>query len=364
MERSGFMEKLTGRHYMISAIKRKYLDRVPTTVLIGPYCSRLTSYSVREILTDAKKSAEAHLAFYDRFQSDSVVVYNDIYIELEALGCELEFPEDSISHPKGYLLEERSQLAHLKVPDPKKDGRLPYYIELCERVSSQVRKTAPMGLGQSGPWNLAMHLRGAEKLLVDDVMEPEYVHELMGFTTEVVKAVGDAFIDAGFTPSLGEASASCSLISPQIYRDFVKPYHKALRDYFLSKKIPISLHICGFIDPIMEDVLDTGINFISLDAPSSLEKLVELSNGKVTIMGNVPTALYASGTSDEMEAAISKCLETAAESSGYILCSGCEIPINSTEDRIEHFFTYGHHAGRQFMSRLQEQRPELFEGSG
>ncbi|MCP4667322.1 MAG: hypothetical protein GY849_13255, partial [Deltaproteobacteria bacterium] len=162
------MEEHKGRDYIISALRRKYLDRVPTTVLIGPYCSRLTDYSVREILTDAKKSAEAHLAFYNRFKPDSLIVYNDIYLELEALGCELEFPEDNISHPKAPLLDERAQLSRLKIPDPKKDGRLPYFMELCERVSAQVRKTATVGLGHSGPWNLAMYLRGAERLLVDD----------------------------------------------------------------------------------------------------------------------------------------------------------------------------------------------------
>ena len=354
------MEEHRGRDYVISALRRKYLDRVPTTVLIGPYCSNLTNYSVREILTDARKSAEAHLAFYDRFKPDSIIVYNDIYLELEALGCELDFPEERISHPKGPLLEDKSQLARLKVPDPKKDGRLPYFIELCERVSSQVRKTATVGLGHSGPWNLAMHMRGTEKLLVDDIMEPEFVHELMRFTTEVVKTVGDALIEAGFAPSLGEATASCSLISPQIYRDFVKPYHKELRDYFISKKVPMSIHICGFIDPILEDVLDTGINFISLDAPSSLKKLVDLSKGKVTIMGNVPTGLFADGSPEEMEEAVNTCLETAAQGSGFILSSGCEIPFNSTEDRIEQFFRQGHQSGRECMSRLREERPELF----
>jgi len=359
------MEENTGRHYMITALKRQYADRIPTTVLIGPYCSKLRNYTVRDILKDAGKAADAHLAFHERFQPDSLVVYNDVYIELEAVGCELDFPEDSISHPKDIVLKERSQLAGLKVPDPKKDGRLPYFFELCERVSSAIRKTTPMGLGQSGPWNLAMHLRGTENLIVDDVMEePEFVHELMKFTTEVVRTFGDALLDAGYSVSLGEATASCSLISPKIYRDFVKPYHKELIDYFRSKRAPMSLHICGYIDPIMEDILDTGINFISLDSPSSLKKLVDLSNGKVTIMGNVPTSLYADGTQEEMEEAVRNCIETAAEGSGYILASGCEIPSNSTEDRINHFFKYGHQYGQEYISRLREQKPELFSEGG
>jgi uroporphyrinogen decarboxylase len=357
------MEKRTGRHYVISALKRQYSDRLPTTVLIGPYCSRLTQYTVREILTDARKSAEAHLAFYERFRPDSLIIYNDIYLEAEAVGCELDFPEDNISHPKAPLLQDKSQLAGLKVPDPKKDGRLPYFFELLERVSAQVRKTGTLGLGHSGPWNLAMHLRGAEQLLFESITEPEFVHELMRFTTEVVRTVGDALIESGFAPSLGEAAASCNLISPQIYQDFIKPCHKDLCDYFRSKKVPMALHICGFVDPIMEDIIETGVSFISLDAPSSLKKLVDLTNGKVTIMGNVATTLFAKGTRDEMEAAINSCIETAAEGSGYILSSGCEIPLNSTEERVEHFFNYGHQSSQEFMERLRDRRPELFKGA-
>jgi len=350
--KGGLMENLTGRQYMVSALKRQYTDRIPTTVLIGPYCSKLTNYTVREILKDPKKSAEAHLAFYNRFQPDSLIIYNDIFLEVEAVGCELEFPEDSISHPKSTLLKDQSQLADLKIPDPKKDGRLPYFFELCERVSAGIGKTAVVGLGHSGPWNLAMHLRGAEQLLIECITEPEFVHDLMKFTTEVVRTVGDAVIEAGFLPSLGEAFASCSLISPEIYRDFIKPCHQELCEYFRSKKAPMTIHICGYIDPIMEHVIDTGINFVSLDAPSSLRKLVEHSNGKLTIMGNVPTTLFATGTREEMEKAITDCIETAAEGSGYILSSGCEIPLNSTEDRVEHFFRYAHDSGREFISRL------------
>ena len=220
------MADYSGKKHIISALMRRYTDRVPVTVLIGPYCSRLTDYSVKEILQDAKKSSEAHLAFYDRFAPDSVIIYNDIYLEVEALGCELEFPEDNISHPKTVLLDDKSRLARLKMPDPQKDGRIPYFIEVCERVSAQMRKTAALGLGHSGPWNIAMHLRGTEALLLDTFSDPAFVHDLMKFSTEVVRTMGDALIEAGFSPSLGEAAASCSLISPQIYREFIKPYLK------------------------------------------------------------------------------------------------------------------------------------------
>jgi uroporphyrinogen decarboxylase len=355
------MADYSGKKHFVSALMRRYTDRVPVTTLIGPYCSRLTNYSVKEILQDAKKSTEAHLAFYDRFAPDSVIVYNDIYLEVEALGCELEFPENDISHPKTVLLGDKSRLARLKVPDPKRDGRIPYFIEVCERVSARVRKTTALGLGHSGPWNIAMHLRGAEALLLDTFSDPAFVHDLMKFSTEVVRTIGDALIEAGFSPSIGEAAASCSLISPQIYREFIKPYHKELCSYFRSKRAFLALHICGEIDLIMKDVVETGISFLSLDAPSSLQRLIETGNGKVTVMGNIPTAFFSTGTRLEMEKAIRDCIETAAEASGYILASGCEIPMDSTEDRVDHFFNYSRQYGRQFMSTLKERRPELFQ---
>jgi len=344
----------TGKQYMLSAIRRKRLDRLPTTVLIGPYCAKMAGYSVRDILTDAQKSAKAHLAFYDRFLPDSLIVYNDIYLELEAIGCELEFPEDNVSHPKRAMLANKKSLAGLKIPDPRKDARLPYFLELCERVSAKVRHEASVGLGHSGPWNLAMHLRGAEQFLIDSIEDPVFVHELMAFTTEVVKTLGNTLIEQGFMPSLGEASASCSLISPQMYKDFILPYHQALCRHFRDRKAMMSLHICGYIDPIIQDVLDTGIGFLSLDAPSSLQKAVTAAAGKVVIMGNVPTHLYADGAPADMENAVDACLLAAGETGRFVLASGCEIPLNSTEDRIAHFFEYGHNAGRQFVEGLED----------
>ncbi len=354
------MGELTGKKYMISAIKGSYTDRVPITVLVGPYCANLTGIPVRELLTNAAKSADAQIAFYERFRPDSVIIVNDIFLEGEALGCELNFPEDNISHIKKHPLEDKGALARLKVPEPRRDGRLPYYLEVCERLSGVIRDAA-LGGSQSGPWNIAVHLRGYENLVFDIADDPEFVHDLMRLTTEAAKAFGDALFDVGIGPSFGEAAASCNLISPKIYKDFIQPYHRELREYYQAKRAFMSIHICGYIDPIAEDVFQAGMNPVSIDSPTSLEKLVSLSGGKFTLMGNVPTTLFASGTKEAMEEAIRKCVDTAASKSHYILASGCEIPRNSTEERIDHFFEYARSYGREAISRLREERPELFK---
>ena len=58
-------------------------------------------------------------------------------------------------------------------------------------------------------------------------------------------------------------------------------------------------------------------------------------------------------TVKQMEASIRDCIDTAAAGRGYILASGCEIPFDSTEDRIAHFFEYSREYGRKYMADIR-----------
>jgi uroporphyrinogen decarboxylase len=86
---------------------------------------------------------------------------------------------------------------------------------------------------------------------------------------------------------------------------------------------------------------------------------VQTADRKIVIMGNVPTTLFSSGSRQEMEASIRRCIETAAAESGYILASGCEIPFDSTEDRLDHFFEYSRQYGKEFMTKVKECRTDV-----
>lgn len=346
------MESLPGKKYLVNALKGLCSDRVPVTVLPGPFCAGFAGVGLKEFLTNAASSAKAQVAFYERFRPDSAIVVNDVYLESEALGCELDFPEDDISHTKTPRLSDKGDLANLRVADPKRDGRLPYYLEVCERMAEALPDAA-LGGSQAGPWNIAMNLRGHETLLMDTYDDPGFVHDLMRLATDTVKAFCEASLATRVGPAIHEASASCSLISPAIYREFIQPYHRELREHFRARKVHVSLHICGFIDPMLEDVVDVGLSPLSIDNPTSLEKTILLcKEKKASVMGNVRTALYHSGSKEAMEQDIRRCIDTAARHSHFILASGCEIPRNSTVDRIDHYFEYAKAYGREFMEKL------------
>jgi uroporphyrinogen decarboxylase len=197
-----------------------------------------------------------------------------------------------------------------------------------------------------GPWQIAVLLRDAEALIRDTFKDPDFVHELMKFTSEVAKRVILAQSEVGIGISFSEAACSLNLISPTIYKNFVLPYHKEIVNHCKERKVGLAMHICGHIDAIMEDVVSTGISAISVDEGSSLKKMIEVAKGKAVVIGNVPVGLFCDGTKGQMEEAVKNCIDVAAKDSGYILASGCEIPGESLIENVRNFFEAGAKYGR------------------
>jgi uroporphyrinogen decarboxylase len=266
-------------------------------------------------------------------------------MEAEAAGAELEFPEDGMPRVREYILSQKSALGSLKLPNPESSGRFPLYIQACKVASKTIKESTLTGT-VTGPWTMATGLRGAQELIFDTVDDPAFVEELMRFTTEVTKMFGSKIIETGLSLTMGEAASSCSLISPAIYRQFIKPHHREIVDFFRQKKAGLSVHVCGYIDPIMEDLLDLGIGALSLDSPSSLKRMVEISHKKIVLVGNVATTLFVNGSKDEMESSVRECIRVAALGGAYIVSSGCELPYNATLDRVTFFMEAAREHGK------------------
>jgi uroporphyrinogen decarboxylase len=268
----------------------------------------------------------------------------DLSMDIEAMGNELRYPEDSMSVVTQEFLEDKGKLSSLQVPDPKVDGRLPGYLEACADIK-EIVTDAPVSGVIAGPWTIAMGLRGATDLIVDTKMDPEFVHELMQISTEATKSFTEALSEIGIGVGYSEAPASCNLISPAIYRDFILPYHKELVSYFKEKKVGVGLHICGNANPILDDMVSTGASNISVDSGTDLALAAEAARGKAVLIGNIPTDCFLAESRDVMKQAIEDCLAKALNDSGYILAPGCEVPTIAPAEKIDWFMDLANEVG-------------------
>jgi uroporphyrinogen decarboxylase len=345
------METYTGRQRISGAFKKTFTDqeiqtdRIPAYAIMGQCNAQLVGASIKEFVLNPDIFIKAQVAAYERYKPDIVVMQGDLLMEVEAMGNELKFPEDSLCISKKVALEDKGKLSSLELVDPQKDGRLPNYLHILEETKNIITDSIVSSV-IAGPWTLAIGLREAEFLLRDAMKDPDYVLELMEFTTQQAIRSGEAVYPLKVGLSYSEAPASCSLISPKIYRKFVFPYHKRIVDHFKEKKVGVGLHICGFATPILEDMVNTGMTNISIDAPSDLAKAVEVCRGKAVLLGNVNTNLFYSGTREQMEQNIKDCLAVAPNDSGYILASGCEVPGVAPPEKVDWFMEITNELGK------------------
>jgi uroporphyrinogen decarboxylase len=336
------MEGYTGRQRISAAVKKTFtdqepsIDRIPAYPFTGHCNAQLIGASIGEFVLDPKVFVKAQLAAYERYKPDILLMMWDLQMDIEAMGNELRFPEHSVSVSTKPALEDKGKLSSLRVPNPRKDGRLPGYLEALAEARQSVTDSIVSGV-IAGPWTTATGLRGATELIRDALKDPDYVHELMRFCTQAAIGFAEAIIPLEVGLGYSEAPASCSLISPEMYRTFVLPYHKQIVDHFKEKKVGLGLHVCGYADPILEDMVNTGVTNISIDAPTDLAKAVDATRGKAVLIGNIDTNLFLTDSRDDMKQAIEACFDVAPKDSGFVLATGCEVPAIAPPEKIDWF---------------------------
>jgi len=348
--------RYTPRERVVTAYKGGFADRVPAYPIAGSFAGCLDGLSIEEYCTDPTKATKAMLNYYERYEPDIMIAFNDLAKEAEAIGCHVKYSDYVVpSIDRHVLQDDRARLARLEIPDPKRDGRLPAFLEQCAALSSAKLPSA-LGAVLVGPWTIAMLMRNPELMCLDTIDDPQFVHELMRFTTEYAKRVGDAVLETRIGLSYSDPTASCSLVGPDTYREFIKPYHKALVDYFKAKKVGTTVHICGTTHQIHEDLVDVGFVAITIDLDQQsdpalkvdqLDKLVTLGNQRgVVAIGNVDVTIFERATRAEVEAEVRRCIDTVGRRSRFVLSTSCELPPRANPDCVRWFMEAAKEYGR------------------
>ena len=363
--------QFTNRDRVVAAYKRSFADRVPVYPIVASFAGTLDGLSIEEYCTNVPKAITAMLNYYERYQPDVVLAYNDLAKEAEAFGCRVKYSDYVVPSIDAHLLQDdKKKLARLAMPDPYKTARLPGFLEQCEAL---VRAKPPAAIGAVavGPWTIAMLLRNPETMLLDTFEDPRFIHDVMRVTTDFCTRWGDAIAKTGIGLSFSEPTASISLISPDNYREFVAPYHKELFEHFKAKKVGVTTHICGTTYPIFEDVIGCGFSTFSFDLDQQadptlhvdqLERFMAVARGRAVAIGNVDATKFEKTTREAMDADVRRCVDAAARHSGFILSTSCEIPPRSSPEIVQWFMDAAHEYGR--YERIFEGAEPAAPGAG
>jgi uroporphyrinogen decarboxylase len=180
----------------------------------------------------------------------------------------------------------------------------------------------------SDPFKVSWRLRGGmQNLLMDYVLRPQLVHDLARISTDFSMAAIDIAVAEGADVIVlnGDlAGESTTLMSPEHFREYIKPYEKEIVDFVHQKGAKIVKHSDGNIWSILDDFLEIGFDGIHPIQPQCMDiaKVKGYLAGRMCILGNIDCRnLLCFGTEDDVKKAVKETIRQAAQGGGYILSS-------------------------------------------
>lgn len=247
-------------------------------------------------------------------------------------------------------------------PDPQDAGRLAGVQSTAQAIAASEEKQAQAwtmhGLC-AGILEMALRLRGYEQFFLDLALAPETACGLLDRLAEMKMAFWEAALDimgehllvAVEADDLGTQTSL--LISPDMYRAYLKPRHKKVCS-FIKRKCPhvrIFLHSCGAIYPLIPGLIEAGFDILNpvqvsaegMQDTARLKK--EFGDALVFWGGGVDTQrVLPYGTPAEVRDEVKRRLDDLAPGGGFVFSTvhniQADVPPENLEAMWETFATY------------------------
>lgn len=344
-----FKEEMTPKERVQAFSRGEEIDRIICIPDMGATMVPFIGVTAREYYHSAELMSNLEIALFKRLRHDGASISTSLRGVAEAMGAKVGYPEYGISYLIEPAIKSIDEIESLKIVDPLKDGNLPVLIEAIKLTKDALINEVDVGAAMSGPFSVAASVVGTENLLKWMIKYPERVHTLMEIVVECNNKYIDEVAKLGVSIGFADPVSSTSLISPKQFREFSLPALKKNINRIKEKTgSSPAIHICGKSKDIWEDVVSAGISNFSIDNAEDLEEAKKLIGDRVVITGNVPPVdvVYA-GTKEDIFSSVKDCIRKGSDSKkGYILSTGCQIPMHTPIEKIEMFMEAGRTYGK------------------
>jgi uroporphyrinogen decarboxylase len=124
-----------------------------------------------------------------------------------------------------------------------------------------------------------------------------------------------------------------------LFDEFAYPYLKQGIEAFWKAGYRSVIHADGNWTPMVDRFLDLpkGSVHFEFDGVTDIFKAAEILRGHHSIRGDVPATMLAFGTPDEVSAYCEKLITGIGMKGGFVLGSGCEVPMNCKPENLMAF---------------------------
>jgi uroporphyrinogen decarboxylase len=272
------------------------------------------------------------------YDPDMLVIGCDVYnVEAEAVGCEVTYPESNdVPAVTGRILRVGDDISGLRLPDPRRDSRMPLHVEVGRRIQERFGRERIVRGALSAPFSIASELAGPGDILIAMLDQAAWVKNLLVFCGEIVKSYGRAFAENGLGVILFDSHASPPMTYPELYRRIIlRPTAEVVWHFRRELGLPLVPYIMGGDTTVLlEEILETGTNNVLCDYKADLRFFVErLKDEPVLLRANLSPVLLAAGTVEAIKSETREVLSVGQRHPRFLMGTGI-LPYDILAEKV------------------------------
>lgn len=205
-------------------------------------------------------------------------------------------------------------------------------LELVQHIVKEMGDTHFI-LGRPGDGVFPIMRYTLEFLLLGMIDQPEVIKRIIEVETRYCIKVSEVLLDAGcdaVLPTSDLAGNNGPFMSPKMFREFIFPWLKAECDAVHARGKYFIKHTDGKIWPILDMMIEVGIDGwhgIQPRIGMTLPELQERYGGRLCFWGGVDVDTLVAGTPEEVTQEVRIACESAPREGGLVLTCGNSVMV-------------------------------------
>lgn len=200
-----------------------------------------------------------------------------------------------------------------------------------------------------------MHpLCGHENLLMNMILDPDWISDMSNTYAKLIVGLQEIlFEQEGYPDGIwyyeDMGYKGSPFMSPDMYCEFIQPAHKYTIGYAKSHNLPVIMHSCGFVEPLLPHMIESGIDClqaIEVKAGMDLLKLHKLYGDRISFMGGIDVRALYSNDRETIDRELEAKLPIVKQGYNYVIHSDHSIPVTVNYDTYCYFIQRALELGR------------------
>ncbi|MBM7582026.1 uroporphyrinogen decarboxylase [Caldicoprobacter guelmensis] len=190
---------------------------------------------------------------------------------------------------------------------------------------------------------------GHEHMLVGMALDPEWVKDMVDtYATLIIELQEILFSQEGYPDGIwyyeDMGFKLKPFMSPAMYREIIQPGHKKTIEYAKSHNLPVIMHSCGYVEPLVPGMIEAGIDclqVIEVKAGMDLIKLYKDYGDVLSFMGGIDVRVLYTNDKRLIDQELEAKIPIVKGKYGYVLHSDHSIPNTVNYETYRYFVEKG-----------------------